>query len=678
MKIPSQRGYIDPSACAAIPSEAMGSFDRLLRYRFGVGLVGVALGLAGCSKGPQGPGIKFQLAENARAGGCRKTTGEGMPYKPLLRDGTLRLSVLRRDQDTRTLHCDLVAEVPAEKPNIDLGSVDRTRLDLFAELFDKTGNRIYSGAALSNASTGMDGQPQVVTLFPVADWGCPAGAPVTARAFHSATMLPSGEVLLLGGIAAVSAVSGYGSDVFDVLSSPELYDPRKGVFTALTGTAAAIKPRAFHQAAVVSATDTQIRILVYGGLTKKTSLPVLLSADVPTLFRLAPTGSADPAGAELLTYDVANRTLTSEDVGMDTHKTGFAGGTALPGGGLLVMGGGSFAATGTVSRSKPIDLTKNTELVVGTVAQGQSSPTLSYSAMTAKLPWYLGSSVTPLSSSTAMVLGARLPQMAGDVLDAGAVMLKGLPAAPSAVADAGVKVSGAATVFHTATRLGLPIGSNTGATEAQVLVTGGFEVVAQPPQKLTQPPSGITAVRLYTISDPEGTPSIKSYLPIPPYQARVTCGADDGHYRPAGFEAATATALGRQVLITGGSPTVDSTTPCIDCEPGDGNLGSVLCVLRQAVMYDADNQKFSAVNPMQIGRFGHRQTLLPDGNVLVSGGLVRNGAMTEATAEAEIYNPRTVDSTKPDLSDPIGQYLTAEQVAARGGKGLAAACSVLK
>lgn len=674
MKIPSQRGYIDPSACAAIPSEAMGSFDRLLRYRFGVGLVGVALGLAGCSKGPQGPGIKFQLAENARAGGCRKTTGEGMPYKPLLRDGTLRLSVLRRDQDTRTLHCDLVAEVPAEKPNIDLGSVDRTRLDLFAELFDKTGNRIYSGAALSNASTGMDGQPQVVTLFPVADWGCPAGAPVTARAFHSATMLPSGEVLMLGGIAAVS---GNGPDVFGVLASPEVYDPRKGVFTALTG-AAAVKARAFHQAAVVSATDTQVRILVYGGLTATANQAVLLSADKPTLFRLAPTGNAEPAGAELLTYDVANRTLTTEAVDTGTHKTGFAGGTALPGGGLLVMGGGSFVPSGTVSRSNPIDLTKNTELVVGTLAQGQSMPTLSYSAMTAKLPWYLGSTVTPLSSSTAMVLGARLPQMMGDVLDAGAVMLKGLPAAPAAVADPGVKVSGAATVFHTATRLGLPIGANTGATEAQVLVTGGFEVVAQPPQKLTQPPSGATAVRLYTVSDPEGTPSIKSYAAIPPYQARVTCGADDGHYRPAGFEAATATALGRQVLITGGSPTVDSTTPCIDCEPGDGNLGSVLCVLRQAVMYDADTQKFSAVNSMQIGRFGHRQTLLPDGNVLVSGGLVRNGAVTEATAEAEIYNPRTVDSTKPDLSDPIGQYLTAEQVTARGGKGLAAACSVLK
>lgn len=479
---------------------------------------------------------------------------------------------------------------------------------------------------------------------------------------------------MLGGIAAVS---GNGPDVFGVLASPELYDPRKGVFTALTG-AAAVKARAFHQAAVVSATDTQVRILVYGGLTATANQAVLLSADKPTLFRLAPTGNAEPAGAELLTYDVANRTLTTEVVDTGTHKTGFAGGTALPGGGLLVMGGGSFVPSGTVSRSNPIDLTKNTELVVGTLAQGQSMPTLSYSAMTAKLPWYLGSTVTPLSSSTAMVLGARLPQMMGDVLDAGAVMLKGLPAAPAAVADPGVKVSGAATVFHTATRLGLPIGANTGATEAQVLVTGGFEVVAQPPQKLTQPPSGATAVRLYTVSDPEGTPSIKSYAAIPPYQARVTCGADDGHYRPAGFEAATATALGRQVLITGGSPTVDSTTPCIDCEPGDGNLGSVLCVLRQAVMYDADTQKFSAVNPMQIGRFGHRQTLLPDGNVLVSGGLVRNGAVTEATAEAEIYNPRTVDSTKPDLSDPIGQYLTAEQVAARGGKGLAAACSVLK
>lgn len=295
-----------------------------------------------------------------------------------------------------------------------------------------------------------------------------------------------------------------------------------------------------------------------------------------------------------------------------THKTGFAGGTALPGGGLLVMGGGSFVPSGTVSRSNPIDLTRNTELVVGTLAQGQSTPTLSYSAMTAKLPWYLGSTVTPLSSSTAMVLGA----VAAD--DGGCAGCWGGDAQGAACGSC----SGGRSRCQSQrccnglymTRLGLPIGASTGATEAQVLVTGGFEVVAQPPQKLTQPPSGATAVRLYTVSYSEGTPSIKSYAAIPPYQARVTCGA--GMHRRAGFEAATATALGRQVLITGGSPTVDSTTPCIDCEPGDGNLGSVLCVLRQAVMYDADTQKFSAVNPMQIGRFGHRQTLLPDGNVL--------------------------------------------------------------
>ena len=76
-----------------------------------------------------------------------------MPYKPLLRDGTLRLSVLRRDQDARTLHCDLVAEVPAEKPNVDLGPVDRTRLDLFAELFDKTGNRCLLYTSVSRDSS---------------------------------------------------------------------------------------------------------------------------------------------------------------------------------------------------------------------------------------------------------------------------------------------------------------------------------------------------------------------------------------------------------------------------------------------------------------------------------------------------------------------------------------------
>jgi len=82
--------------------------------------------------------------------------------------------------------------------------------------------------------------------------GLPSG-PLSERAWHSATVLPNGAVLLYGGIDQAGSV----------LSSAELYDPASRSFTALPD--AGLLPRAHHAAALL----TDGRLLIIGGVTAK-------------------------------------------------------------------------------------------------------------------------------------------------------------------------------------------------------------------------------------------------------------------------------------------------------------------------------------------------------------------------------------------------------------------------
>lgn len=650
----------------------------LLRGAGGLGLAGgivVCGGMLGCSSGPTGPGLKLEVAATAGAQSCLRGT-TGMPFSALLREGTLRLSVLRRDPGGAKLQCDLLAAVPSQRASIDLGPVDRSRVDIFAEFFDQSGMRVLTGAALGSSSLGTDSGPQSLPLFPVGDWSCPAGAMNASRAFHSATTLPSGDVLLLGGI---EAVSGYGPDVFGLISSAELYDARKGTFIALSGPAAGLTPRAFHQAAVLSATDTQVRILAYGGVTAPSSgLPVLLAPNSASPIRLLPAGTAAPAGPDLLVYDIPSRTLSSSSVqGSPAHATAFAGGATLPGGGLVVAGGSTFTPSGAFSRTTPTALNKLSETALA--PPGAASAGLVFSPPAATGPWLLAPTVTPLSAATALVLGAQVPEMVTDPINMLALPLTGLPQGLTLASPNGTAVMGPPTVFHTATRLGAALGTGTGATSAQILVTGGFVMTAQPPQVPGQPPTPDIAARLYTVSDPAGAVGPVTYQPVAGYQPTGMCGTADGHYRPAGFEAATATTSGQKVLITGGTPTVRyGANQCVDCEPSDPATSKLLCVLSQVSLYDAATGQLTAGPKLNLGRMGHQQSSLPNGTILLTGGLTRPGGdTTTATAEAEIYNPRAKDPAQPDLEDPVLSVLDDGQKGQRQGMGLSSPCPIL-
>jgi len=612
-------------------------------------LLGLALSAGGACSGPTGPGVRLRLAGSPlpQTGCLQPSSSQPVDATALLKSGSIRIAAVQRASNSQHLLCEASATVPSESLNLDLGEGDRAAIDLYAEFFDPSGSRVASGSLLATALDGTSSTPPTLHLFTASGWSCPPSRLSRARAFHSATILPSGEVLLLGGI---EALDGFGSDVFGLVDSAEIYAPRQAAFVSLTTAAGTLSGRAFHSIAVLGESDGKTRLVVYGGVTAPPGQPALFVPDSPTQLRLMPGGVAQPGAAQILDYDPVQRTLSVSEIDVGSHRTALAGGAALPSGGLVIVGGASFNQTQPFSRANPASLTPVTESATFFLRKEDAvtPPAAAFAAGGSGAPWLLGASVTPLSTSTALVLGAKLPPDAGIQMQA--LSLSGLPASVSL--PGAQAVAGPATVFHTATRLGSPIAAVPSGSATQVLVTGGFVQDPQPPNSTRQPPAVGEAVRLYTVSDSGQNLSSLGYRAITPYLPSGTCGAADGHYRPAGFEAATATLSGGEVLITGGTPTVPS-SGCADCELTDSATSKLLCVLTQSSIYDAATQTLSAAPPLSLGRMGHQETRLLDGNILVTGGLVRPGGTTQATAESEVYNPLHPSSGSTDPNDPL-------------------------
>jgi hypothetical protein len=160
------------------------------------------------------------------------------------------------------------------------------------------GTVLIAGGALTTASGTASSTD--AELYNPADGGFrPVGPMLSARAHHSATLLPNGLVLLAGGVDAAG----------NVLADAELYDPVAGSFTITKFMTTA---RAFHAATLLA----DGRVLVTGGEAV---------ADGPAL-----------ASAEL--YDPAHGTFTATAGSMAGARGGHAA-TLQPGGQVLVAGG---------------------------------------------------------------------------------------------------------------------------------------------------------------------------------------------------------------------------------------------------------------------------------------------------------------------------------------------------
>jgi hypothetical protein len=609
--------------------------------------------LVGACSDKQGPAFHLQAAGTAMAGSCAMPADASLNnvFGPV----TVRLTFRARDQEGQPIgYCDAVSDTSHETPTL-LAPRDGVRYDVFAEAFDNSSEhqRVAFGSLLDlDPSSVKSGN---LRLYKAQVFRCVGGRLYTPRAFHSATLMPDGRVLFVGGVVVnasdrnVTTLPAPNNEV-TATGAAELYDPRD---QSLTPIAEDVAPdgRAFHSAFLVPNSTAcpagHWTVVLLGGLSPQTPGDPLLAASQGAaggrMTPSAPLGmSAIPnqfkvqaAKSEYLCVDPihmrGSRVMLS-DTNLATYQ-GAAQRVDAQGQPLRAIVAGGIDYDGNMLNAV---LPKNSLEVVD--AAGGNTAAMTTVGRT-------GPSATFLDDTRVLVWGG------GGVTDPLGDLVTGLDATPM-VTSVTTMTPTAITQFHTATALD---------NSTSVLVTGGFEVNSG--GVITQPPIVASAVRLVTVTGgavSAQTVSLGAGFPNDP-----TCADLTNRYRPAGWESATKLPRGA-VLITGGTPSTQATmTRCADCS----GAASLFCPISQAAVYDPAVGIVLARNGttddghLQVARFGHTSTRLRDDTILIAGGIGTDpsgdGTSAAVLGDLEIYNPRAANkpyydaNTGLDLDDPI-------------------------
>jgi len=469
------------------------------------------------------------------------------------------------------------------------------------------------------------------------------------RGLHTATLLPNGKVLVVG---------GFGND--GVIASAELYDPTTGKWRA---TAKPFFGRTRHTATLLPSG----KVLVSGGATE-TSIPAQAELYDPAAETWTITGSlATPryghtstllmsgkvlvaggtnggnAFASSETYDPATGTWTATGSLTVAHSTHTA--TLLPDGKVLVAGGGSTGVG-------PISFVELYDPVSGSWRQTGSLNSARFSHTATLLPsgrvliaagsitggdqiasaevydpvhetWTVtGSLGTGRNSATATLLATGKVLVIGGISEASAELYE--PATGVWTAAGSLDT---ARDTHTATLM--PSGD--------VLVAGGFggEAVALTelyvPQKgawtltgaLSDTRSGHTATLLPTgkVLAAGGQDFEVPRSSAELYESATGSWSTTASLLTARFDHTATLLQNGKVLVAGGS--IDNTSSVSSAE-----------------LYDPVTGTWTATGSLAAARTDHTATLLPNGKVLVAGGhssVNTNNPMSSA----ELYDPAT-------------------------------------
>ncbi|MBK9032798.1 MAG: hypothetical protein IPL61_16265 [Myxococcales bacterium] len=532
------------------------------------------------------------------------------PTAPPAAPGATRVRFTFRDHTATgpgPLRCDAVLPRGLTRPVL---AVPRRGepVDLWVEYFADDGALVARG---ERRDVDLTGGTVTIPVGPSNGYACDPAQPSQPRAFHSATLLPTGEVLFLGGL--VGAPGDAGAEFAPaagayVTSSAEIYDPASGRVSPIA--IAGFTPRAFHQV-VVLGTDPNgdVRLAVSGGLGVGGDASAagnvaaiggaageapwqLVSADVA----LGRAG-AQPVATELLVYVPTTRTINRSPITGATGATfAAAGAVDVEFGSPRIVGGGVGAGGDALDVLHP-----SGELDVRLTG----------------LP-RVGASLVAATATTALWLGGELTgaSLYDKIIQLDAVAALASGAAPPA--------AGLNRAFGAAVRL-----------DDEILYAGGLRILTG---VLTDTTGAVPGVRIDVATD-TATDLIAPELTGAAYPAAAQLPGHGG-------------------LVSGGAVAGD-----LAC------AGTLACVSGQSVRFDAAGIA-SATGAPGLARYGHALTRLDNGIVLVSGGFTAGATAgtIRAVSTLEQFEPHL--AADDPLAD-IGPVRAPGEVATMAGVPIA-------
>ena len=445
------------------------------------------------------------------------------------------------------------------------------------------GNVLVAGGGCNGTSYGCDSGSFLYNLSsaelydPATGTWTRTGSMHSGRQFQTATLLPDGDVLVAGGF--VSCDDDFCSDA----SSTELYDPVTGRWT-LTGP--------MHQAGEqeMATLLANGQVLVAGGYNE--------GGSSGTPFELS--------SAELYSPSTGTWSLTAP---MPAPRYGGTA-TLLPSGWVLVAGGGPVTA-------EIYQPQRGLWVPAGAMSTTRFQPT-----------------ATLLPSGYVLVAGGD--DSGGVPLNTAELFLTGrgplVTLTPGALAFGGQQVGSTGPVrAYTATNLGSAdlrvagvelAGADPGDFRASAACVGAPVPPGHSCQVLVRFAPAATGLRQASVLLTDNAPGSPQAVAVSGYGGGPDAFVPVGPMSSAS-QAFSATLLGDcEVLIAGG-------------------LNGALTSLSTAELYDPATRSFSATGSLVTARAYPAAALLPDGNVLVAGGLTGSIDNEKTLASAELYNPVT-------------------------------------
>ncbi|MCA9667609.1 MAG: hypothetical protein KC503_18545 [Myxococcales bacterium] len=526
----------------------------------------VALLLVGCADDAVPPTVGVQVTSDAATCG-----GDVAPGRLVdLGATTLRLTLMQRDTvgAEPRLVCDERAEIASAAARFDLRvEPGAGRLDLRVEAFDDAG-QLLAAATLVDLQAAPRLRDLGVVLARAARFSCTPGALGFARAFHSATALPNGELLLVGGVA--NRADGR----LFVTSTIEVYEPRTGTFRALVGD----RPdgRAFHDAILLDGpSEGPYDLLLVGGVTVDPSapgLPTLVRGGADDALPLLPGDGGRAADSVLLRYypdadpPQAQVLRASPALGARAfHASAVVGQRRVVIGGLAAISGGRLS---TIDELAVLDTTNQT----------------SHGGPFALARARVGAAAAAIDARTVLVFGGNLDSAQGAEANE-AIELVNLDEATPAGSIAQLEPGSLGRVSARA-HATLDVLSGAGGAR-ELLLVGGLRVEAGAAREVE---STRTIAGLSQVGDVVRVVDIDAAA-LTPVAYHRTVALDD-----------------ETLLIIGGSP---GAARCSD--------SAALCGSTAVRRYNR-TAGLAAAPELRDARFGHSATLLSDGTVVVVGG----------------------------------------------------------